>query len=92
MSLTFACTIDIGKGTAFIVEHLLWTEETGYLYGSIFHRIGGMDNILLIAHRVVATNGTWGSLTSVGHTCHCTDDLYSLHTRDSHSHHWRSLH
>jgi hypothetical protein len=33
--LALASAVDVGEGTALIVEDLFWTEETGYLDGSI---------------------------------------------------------
>ena len=51
-----------------------------------------MDDVLLVAYRVVTTNGAWGSLTTIGYASHRTYYLYCLHARDGHSHHWRSLH
>ena len=86
--LALTSAVDVGEGTALVVEHLLRTEETGYLDGSVLHRVGGMDNVLLVAYRVVATNGAWSSLTTIGHARHRTYHLYCLHTRDGHSHHW----
>ena len=52
--LALAVAVDVGKGAALVVEDLLRTEETGHLDGSVLHRVGGVDDVLLVAHGVVA--------------------------------------
>ena len=90
--LALAIAIDVGKGATLIVEDLLRTEETGYLDGSVLYGVGGVDDVLLVAHGVVAADGARGSLTAVGDTCHRAHHLDSLNARDSHCHDGRGLH
>ena len=84
--LALAIAIDVGKGATLIVEDLLRTEETGHLDGSVLHGVGGVDDVLLVAHGVVATDGARGCLTAVGDTCHRAHHLDSLYARDGHCH------
>ena len=51
-----------------------------------------MHDVLLVAHRVVATDGTRGSLATIGDTTHLAHYLYGIHTTQGQSHHRRSLH
>ena len=53
--LALACAVDVGEGTALVVEHLLRTEETGHLDGSVLHRVGGVDDVLLVAQEIGGT-------------------------------------
>ena len=53
--LALAIAIDVGKGATLIVEDLLRAEETGHLDGSVLHRVGGVDDVLLVAQEIGGT-------------------------------------
>jgi hypothetical protein len=79
----FALSIDVALRVCCVVEDLFWTEEATNLNGSILHRVGGMDDVLLVAHGVVTTDSTGGCFTTIGDTSHGTYYLNGVNTRDS---------
>ena len=79
MLFSLAFAIDIVEGTTGIVENLLVAEETFQLYFGIRRRVTGMDDVLLVAHRVIASDGSRCSLTSVGGASHSAYHLYGIH-------------
>ena len=77
---------------ACIVEDLFVLEETLNLNGSTLQRVAGMYDILLTAHREVATDSTWQSLTAICSTSHLTHYIHSANTFEAHSYNWGTGH
>ena len=48
--LALAIAIDVGKGATLVVKDLLGAEETGNLDGCVLYGVGGVDDVLLVAH------------------------------------------
>ena len=51
-----------------------------------------MYDVLLVAHRIVASDCSWCSFTSVGGASHGTNHLHGIHTLKGKCYYRRSLH
>lgn len=90
--LILAVSVDKVVSAALVLKNLFRTEEAFQLNLSVLYRVRGMNNVLLVAQRIVATNSTRSSGTAIGGTSHGAYNLHSLYAFECQSYNRRSLH
>ena len=85
------CIKEIHRCTT-IIEDFPRTEESFQLNGCVLHRVRCVNNVLLITHGVIATDGSRIGRTTIGKTRHGSYDLNSFYAADCHGHNGRCHH